>query len=256
MGCSRCLTEYIHKLAPNPEMQWLGSPSQWMATPQMRNTMVRLKRATPAVARLGARGFPRAGRCPAQSSTRDYTGDLLAIRCPNRVELPNFFRTLPRRHRRRPIVYRTDPNFEFFDEDVDDCNGPIWEYDAGIALLVLYMVIMAILMLNLLIAVLSTVHDAVNDHSELEFQLSRNQIIQRQTYEVQKDRLPPPFSLVLETTLVAADVVGELWNVARVLCAKRPNAPHESANIAPTSGGGDGGGPADILGGAGQLRRE
>lgn len=46
--------------------------------------------------------------------------------------------------------------FDLFNE-ADACNRPSWAYDASVWMLVGYEVIMAILLLNLLIAVLSTV---------------------------------------------------------------------------------------------------
>lgn len=52
--------------------------------------------------------------------------------------------------------------FEVFEEDYSQCNGGTWMLDAGIFLLVLYLIVMAILLLNLLIAVLSTIHDEVS----------------------------------------------------------------------------------------------
>ncbi|CAM9575982.1 unnamed protein product, partial [Laminaria digitata] len=101
------------------------------------------------------------------------------------------------------------PDFDVFDEyDPNACRGPPWKYDAGIALLVVYMVTMSILMLNLLIAVLGTVHDTVHGRSELEFQLARNQFIQRGAGVVQNGRLPPPLNLAIEALLIVVDMVG------------------------------------------------
>lgn len=146
----------------------------------------------------------------------------------------------------RPIAYRADPNFDVFDEDRDACTGPFWKYDAGIALLSVYMVTMAILMLNLLIAVLSTVHDTVHENAELEFQKSRNQIIQRQTHVVNKGRLPPPFNLLLEATLITVDFVGDVLYFGRRLCCKWPKEDHQDASVAPSNGTGGGSGPAEF----------
>ncbi|CAM9398894.1 unnamed protein product, partial [Laminaria digitata] len=86
---------------------------------------------------------------------------------------------------------------------------PPGKYDAGTTLLVLYMVTMAILLLNLLIAVLSTVHNTVHDRVELEFNLSRNQFIQRSAGIVDNGHLPPPLNLVGVVCLIAVDIVGE-----------------------------------------------
>lgn len=124
------------------------------------------------------------------------------------------------------IIRRADPGFALFDktlfvdEEDDTCGGPEWLYDAGTALLVLYMVTMAILLLNLLIAVLSTVHNTVHDHAELEFNLSRNQFIQRSAGIVDQGHLPPPLNLVGVACLVAVDFVGECGSLLLWLSRK------------------------------------
>ncbi|CAN0206945.1 unnamed protein product, partial [Hapterophycus canaliculatus] len=72
-----------------------------------------------------------------------------------------------------------DTSFDRFQASQNvTCTGPSWKFDAGIFILVTYIVIMAILMLNLLIAVLSTVHDKVSENSVTEFHLARCQFIQ------------------------------------------------------------------------------
>ncbi|CAN0000111.1 unnamed protein product, partial [Laminaria digitata] len=92
----------------------------------------------------------------------------------------------------------------------DLCSGPAWEYEAGITLLVMYVVTMSILMLNLLIAVLGTVHDSVSQHAEVEFNLARNQFIQRGASVVNDGHLPPPFNLVVAVSLIVIDIFGEV----------------------------------------------
>lgn len=104
-------------------------------------------------------------------------------------------------------IYRAAPNFDVFDKDDFPCQGPTWQYDAGVALLVLYMVNMAILMLNLLIAVLSTVHDTVHERAELEFNLTRNQFIQRGAGVVARGHLPPPLNLLMVVVSAAIDML-------------------------------------------------
>lgn len=121
------------------------------------------------------------------------------------------------------IVYRTDAAFDLFDRDGFSCNGPRWQYDAGVALLVLYMVTMAILMLNLLIAVLSTVHDTVHERAELEFNLARNQFIQRGAGVVARGYLPPPFNVFMAIFSIIVDVLGVVFytptrNVIQMVC--------------------------------------
>lgn len=138
--------------------------------------------------------------------------------------------------------HRTDPKFDGFDSDSDLCNGPAWEYDAGITLLSIYMLTMAILMLNLLIAVLGTVHDNVSQRAEIEFNLARNQFIQRGASVVNDGHLPPPLNLVMAVTLIVVDIVGEVrYQLGR--CPKSlPSPDHErSAAAAPAASGGGGG---------------
>lgn len=53
-------------------------------------------------------------------------------------------------------------SFDMFDDEIIDCKGASWDHHAGIFLLVAYLIVMSILLLNLLIAVLSTVHDKVS----------------------------------------------------------------------------------------------
>ena len=71
------------------------------------------------------------------------------------------------------------------------------------ALLSRYVVTIAILMLNLLIAVLSTVQEAIQEQVHTEFQLARNRIVQRQAHVVEKGRFPLPFDLVLEESWIS-----------------------------------------------------
>ncbi|CAN0037159.1 unnamed protein product, partial [Scytosiphon promiscuus] len=107
-----------------------------------------------------------------------------------------------------------DTSFEHFQKSLNPtCKGPSWEFDAGIFLLVTYIVIMAILMLNLLIAILSTVHDKVSENSVTEFHLARCQFIQASASGVEKGLLPPPFNLFMVLLMVVVDFVGEGWHL-------------------------------------------
>lgn len=77
------------------------------------------------------------------------------------------------------LAFLSDANFDGFEADRNStCTGPSWQFDAGITLLTIYIVLQAILMLNLLIAVLSTVHDNVSENAITEFHLARSQFIQ------------------------------------------------------------------------------
>ena len=87
----------------------------------------------------------------------------------------------------------------------------------------------AILMLNLLIAVLSTVQEAIQEQVHTEFQRPK------------PDR-PAPGTCGGEGSFPApvrpcprriVDFVGELWNLVRVLWSRRPNACHQGFRVAP-----------------------
>eukprot|EP00903_Cladosiphon_okamuranus_P011821 g11108.t2 len=85
--------------------------------------------------------------------------------------------------------------------------------DAGIFLLVAYLLILAIVMLNLLVAVLTTAHGEVysNGNGEKEFHLARTRLIQQTARAVAYGFLPPPFNLVQLVSGFVADGVNELW---------------------------------------------
>lgn len=57
-----------------------------------------------------------------------------------------------------------------------DCQVPNWTLDLGLGVLAFYMMLMAVLMLNLLIAVLTTVYSEVYAKREMEYQLVRTKI--------------------------------------------------------------------------------
>lgn len=62
-------------------------------------------------------------------------------------------------------------------------------------LLVVYLVVMTIILLNLLIAVLSTSHAKVQRNAEREFQVSKARQIRHYQLVVEEDLLPAPFNL-------------------------------------------------------------
>lgn len=71
------------------------------------------------------------------------------------------------------------------------CSNPERMGDLGLLLLASYMVIMAIILLNLLIAILSTVHSDVNQNIEQEYQLARTNTIYKTAKNViQVGKLP------------------------------------------------------------------
>lgn len=93
----------------------------------------------------------------------------------------------------------------FFDEIAMEENE-----DVGVALFVLYLVVMSIMLLNLLIAVLSTAHSHVNQNSGLEYKISKARVIQRYVLVVDYDLLPPPFNLVQLIVSLPFGLVGFL----------------------------------------------
>lgn len=63
-------------------------------------------------------------------------------------------------------------------------------------LLVVYLIAVTIMLLNLLIAVLSTAHAKVQEHARHEYTVLKARIIQHYRLVVREDLLPPPFSLI------------------------------------------------------------
>ncbi|CAM9861414.1 unnamed protein product [Sphacelaria rigidula] len=81
--------------------------------------------------------------------------------------------------------------FEIFEEE------PYNRYETvATVLLVLYLIVFTIVLLNLLIAVLSTSHTQVQENAEREFKVSKARLIQHYRLVVKKDLLPAPFNLL------------------------------------------------------------
>ena len=79
----------------------------------------------------------------------------------------------------------------FFEEFPGD------NFDAvATALLIVYLVVIAVMLLNLLIAVLSTSHSKVEGKADQEFKVSKARMIVHYRLVVDKCLLPPPFNLV------------------------------------------------------------
>lgn len=106
-------------------------------------------------------------------------------------------------------------NFEFDDiyDDFESCPQPRWARDTGIGLLVFYLIVMAILLLNLLIAVLSTVHSEVYAHSTQEFHLARARVIHQTCRALLYGRLPPPLNLAMPVLGVIGDAMAEIFHL-------------------------------------------
>ncbi|CAM9548053.1 unnamed protein product, partial [Ectocarpus fasciculatus] len=131
------------------------------------------------------------------------------------------------------------PLGEFAFEDFDDVGGqcpgnpsPGRASDAGTFLLVAYLVVLAVVMLNLLIAVLSTAHGEVNANGEKEFHLARTRLILQSARAVAHRRIPPPFNLVQLVVGFLLDGVSELAWWAR-LAAGRCGLRQRKENFAP-----------------------
>lgn len=82
-------------------------------------------------------------------------------------------------------------DFTTFDSRNIQCGGPDWIPNYGVLLLSAYMIVMAIMLLNLLIAVLSTVHADVYKNVEKEFNLARTKIIYKTAAGVSQVTDPP-----------------------------------------------------------------
>lgn len=105
--------------------------------------------------------------------------------------------------------------FEVLIKADDDCGRPQWANSASVCLLVTYVVIMAVLLLNLLIAVLSTAHAEVDKNANEEFHLARSRAIQQIWRNVLEGHLPSPMNLVMPILGTAVDIVGDFWCIKR-----------------------------------------
>lgn len=83
----------------------------------------------------------------------------------------------------------------FFDEISEDRYENRYKSVATV-LLVVYFVIITIVLLNLLIAVLSTSHAKVQEHADQEYKVLKARLIKHYRFVVQNDLLPAPFNLV------------------------------------------------------------
>lgn len=104
------------------------------------------------------------------------------------------------------------------DENGDDCGGVLY-VEAGISLMAVYLVVMTVMLLNLLIAVLSTAHAEVQKNAPKEFQLARAKLIMQSGEDVLNDVLPPPFNLIkpvlgLLIKTVPGAALGTSWFLA------------------------------------------
>ncbi|CAM9266991.1 unnamed protein product [Ectocarpus sp. 4 AP-2014] len=132
------------------------------------------------------------------------------------------------------------PDFELYEAAGSECRCklPDGAREAGIFLMVVYMVMMAVVLLNLLIAVLSTAHSKVYDNGDKEFHLARAKLIYQSARVVTRRRPPPPFNLVKAVvgTLIDAATEPRRW------FASNPPEDENDPNPADGPGGGRGGG--------------
>lgn len=77
----------------------------------------------------------------------------------------------------------------------------------------IYMVTMSVVLLNLLIAVLSTAHDEVYANAEKEFHLARARLIVQSARSVAHRRPPPPLNLLKVISGVVADTATEVYRL-------------------------------------------
>lgn len=77
----------------------------------------------------------------------------------------------------------------------DEFVGRRYEIAATL-LLVFYLVVITVMLLNLLIAVLSTMHSKVQESAEREFKVSKARLIQYDRVIVHEPFIPSPFNLV------------------------------------------------------------
>lgn len=78
-----------------------------------------------------------------------------------------------------------------FDDFFDDAYGGVARF-----LLVVYLLVMAVMLLNLLIAILSTEHAKIEQGQDRAFRVSKVRIIKSYSRIVDHDLQPPPFNLV------------------------------------------------------------
>ncbi|CAM9118086.1 unnamed protein product, partial [Sphacelaria rigidula] len=86
---------------------------------------------------------------------------------------------------------------------------------------------MLVLLLNLLIAVLSTRHAEVYANAEKEFHLARAKLIQYSWKAVSYGRQPPPFNLVTPVLGFTVDALGGVLSALVKLCMRSACAPEQ-----------------------------
>ncbi|CAM9237184.1 unnamed protein product [Ectocarpus sp. 12 AP-2014] len=113
------------------------------------------------------------------------------------------------------------PDFELYEAVGSECRCklPDGAREAGIFLMVVYMVMMSVVLLNLLIAVLSTAHSQVYDNADKEFHLARAKLIYQSARVVRRRRPPPPLNLVKVVFGTLLDAVAEFVRLRQWLAS-------------------------------------
>ena len=98
------------------------------------------------------------------------------------------------------------------------------QYDSvATLLLVVYLFIVTIMLLNLLVAILSTSHSQVQDNAGVELKVSKARIIAHYRWVVDNDLLPAPFNLVQLVLSLGAILVVYLWRKLTSRCCRSPS---------------------------------
>ena len=96
---------------------------------------------------------------------------------------------------------------EYYD-DFDDSSRERYA-TVGQVLLAIFVIVMTIMLLNLLIAILSTTHADVHKNAEREFRISKARTVQYYRLVVEHDILPAPFNLV--QLFVSMSFISKVW---------------------------------------------
>ncbi|CAM9233322.1 unnamed protein product, partial [Ectocarpus sp. 12 AP-2014] len=151
------------------------------------------------------------------------------------------------------------PDFELYEAVGSECRCklPDGAREAGIFLMVVYMVMMSVVLLNLLIAVLSTAHSQVYDNADKEFHLARAKLIYQSARVVRRRRPPPPLNLVKVVFGTLLDAVAEFVRLRQWLARYADRTPGVGNGATAAAGGGaEAGGGASAWGWAWAVEGE
>ncbi len=129
----------------------------------------------------------------------------------------------------------------------EDFSGGRYD-DVATILLVAYLLIMTIMLLNLLVAILSTAHTEVQENAGAELKVSKARIIGYYRTVVKEDLLPAPFNLLQLVASTVMAVPGYLFTCLRCRRSRTPDPAAEVEEPAP-------GAPAPAQDGRGERER-